>query len=149
MFIYYTFIKNVPTLAASHDSSPICRRTVESVPKMSSAPYPANSSNDTGSHTREQTDGFSTQRPDRTACCARQGGESGRRASPMMLSARTAKERVLAVSERRSAVVSSKLWNILTLIGILWYRRFLLATIAESGSEQPHSSLSALGRNSH
>ena len=60
-----------------------------------------------------------------------------------------AKERVLAVSERRSAVVSSKLWNILTLIGILWYRRFLLATIAESGSEQPHSSLSALGRNSH
>ena len=60
-----------------------------------------------------------------------------------------AKERVLAVSERRSAVVSSKLWNIHSLIGILWYRRFLLATIAESGSEQPHSSLSALDRNSH
>jgi hypothetical protein len=47
-----------------------------------SALYPANSSNDTGSHTREQTDGFTAQRPGRTACCARQGAESGRRASP-------------------------------------------------------------------
>ena len=27
---------NVPTLAASHDSSPICRRTVGSVPNMAS-----------------------------------------------------------------------------------------------------------------
>ena len=60
-----------------------------------------------------------------------------------------AKERVLAVSERRSAVVSSIQWNNLSLIGILWYRQFLLATIAESGSEQPHSPLSALDRNSH
>ena len=60
-----------------------------------------------------------------------------------------AKERVLKVSARRSAFVSSIQWNILSLIRLLWYHRFLLATIAESGSEQPHSSLSALGRNSH
>ena len=33
-------------------------------------------------HAREQTDDFSAQRPGRTACCARQGAESGRRASP-------------------------------------------------------------------
>ena len=32
--IYYTFIKNVPTLLASHDSSPICWRTVGTVPNV-------------------------------------------------------------------------------------------------------------------
>ena len=36
--IYYTFIKNVPTLLASHDSSPICWRTVGTVPNVAYVP---------------------------------------------------------------------------------------------------------------
>ena len=46
---------------------------------------PHNTSSHTASHAREQTDDFSSQRPVRTARCARQGAESGRRASPRML----------------------------------------------------------------
>ena len=36
--IYYTFIQNVPTLLASHDSSPICWRTVGTVPNVAYVP---------------------------------------------------------------------------------------------------------------
>ena len=43
-----------------------------------------------------------------------------------------AKERVLTVSEWRSAAVASILWNIISLIGLLWYHR----NMRESDSEQ-------------